>query len=380
MEMIYVYYAVILIILVAGIKISGVKKYNEEFLSLQQCKAVQGICAVLIIFHHMSQQVDYETPLKYFGNVGIYFVAIFFFCSGYGLIKNLRVKENYLDGFLKKRLITVLVPLYFINFIYIIYEWTAGNFDVLSGKELGMELFYQIVGLKLPCGKAWYMVVITFLYIFFYLLFKHCKEVLAFVGMAVVILAYVFLGLYRDHGEYVWWVEGEWWYNTVLIFYIGMLFARFESSIVKVLKGGYVVLLPLSAVAVVTSYNFSIWCLDNYTYYCEYDPTYTRGEIILTRLVSYSSQALTLTCFVLFILLIMLKVRVGNPILKFLGKISLEIYLIHDLFIQIFHSPTCNLQKVAQYSIAVVLCSIASSAILYFIISKVNGFLLKTKK
>ena len=46
----------------------------------------------------------------------------------------------------------------------------------------------------------------------------------------------------------------------------------------------------------------------------------------------------TLVCidFVLMFLLLGMKIKVGNKFLKFMGKITLEFYLIHGLFVDLF--------------------------------------------
>ena len=58
--------------------------------------------------------------LTLFGLIGFLFVGVFFFFSGYGLFKSYKTKPGYLDGFLRKRLPVVLVPLYVINTIFTI--------------------------------------------------------------------------------------------------------------------------------------------------------------------------------------------------------------------------------------------------------------------
>ena len=377
--MIYAYYVVLLLILIAGIKFSGFKEFSDQFMSQKQCKAIQGMCAVLIIFHHMSQTLEYYKPTKCFVDVGILFVGVFFFCSGYGLIKSLKEKEGYLNGFLKKRLITVLVPFWLISGIYLIYSAVIGMYDGMSVTELAKEMLLGITGIKIANGNEWYIIVITFLYVFFYFLFKYCKEAVAFVVLGILILAYCFAGLYLDHGECIWWLQGEWWYNTVILFYVGLLFARFEEPILKGLKKGYYIILPVTIVAAVFAMRFSKDVLYERSYWCEYIPMITRKQILMNRSMCFGTQTLAIILFILAVLMVMLKFRFGNPVLNFLGKISLELYLIHDLFIQFYHSEYCNLTKSIEYITAVVLSSIAAAFILWLLVSRINKVLWKKK-
>ena len=91
-------------------------------------------------------------------------------------------------------------------------------------------------------------------------------------------------------------------------------------------------------------------------------------------------QILVMLVFVIGVLLIMLKLHFSNPVLNFLGKISLELYLIHGLFIDLFHSEFFNIQKDEFYVGAVVLASIVSAFLIWLLVSKINPVLLGKKK
>lgn len=376
--MLYVYYAVLVVILLAGVKFAGVKGWNDQFMSLQESKAIQAICAILIIFHHSSQQLEYCKSIQYFKDAGILFVGIFMFCSGYGLIKSMKTKENYLNHFLKKRLLTVLVPFYLINTIYVIYSAMTDQFATLSGKGLAKELFLQLSGFKLANGNEWFMVVIAFLYIFFYIFFKYCNEKVAFSLMAIVIVAYIILGLYRNHGE--WWLQGEWWYNTIALFYFGLLFARFEKPLLAGIHKIYYILLPVALVACTFVYRFGVKILYKHSYYGEY-MMQPKKQIWINRSMCLGTQIITVLLFVLVVLLIMMKLHFNNVILRFLGKISLEVYLIHDLFLTFYHSPNYNILNSEKFVSAVLASTLVSAFILWFVASRISGLLLgKYKK
>jgi len=94
-------------------KVSPRQQWQDDPLSLDTSKAVKGFAALYIVFGHIAQALKGENDILYFfTETGVLFVGMFFFLSGYGLYTNLKTKENYLKGFLKKRLITVLVPFY----------------------------------------------------------------------------------------------------------------------------------------------------------------------------------------------------------------------------------------------------------------------------
>lgn len=376
---IIVYYIIVTAILFAGAKYAGFRKCNEDFMSLRESKAIQAICAILIIFHHTSQKVEYCEELQYFVNAGILFVAIFMFCSGYGLIKSMEQKENYLDHFLKKRLVTVLIPFYLINTIYVLYSAWNQEFTALQGKDLAKELAFRLSGIKLASGNEWFMVVIAFLYLFFYLFFKYLKQPVAFVLMAVVIIAYSVFGVYRDHNSLEWWVQGEWWYNTVSLFYFGLLFAKFEKTLLKGMRKVYYVITPVAIIGAVYAYKFANKILYTYSYYGEFDSSLTRTEVLQHRGYCLGTQILAMVVFVLAVLLVMMKMHFDNAVLGFLGKISLEIYLIHDLFLMFYHSDHCNLLNPDKYVTAILASTLVAATILWFVSSKIIGLILKKR-
>ncbi|MBR3770628.1 MAG: acyltransferase [Clostridium sp.] len=376
--MIYALYVVLAIILVAGVKFAGIKDCHDDFIGLNQSKAIQGISAILIIVHHLSQRLQYAKPLQFFVDSGILFVGIFFFCSGYGLIKSLRQKPDYLKHFLKKRMITILVPFYVINLIFLVYAFATGRFDSLKGAELAKELFFRISGIKLLNSNAWYVVVIAILYVVFYVVFRFLNEKLAFVLMLLTIIGMQLLGLYIDHGD--WWFQGEWWYNTTILFYIGMLFARFEAPLVKGIKKIYYLLLPVAVLCFVLMFRYSNTVLYKISYWCEYNPALSRKEIFCGRATILSTQIVATVLFVLVILLVSMKLHFHNPVLGFIGAISFELYLIHDLFLEFYQSKFIYLSKEVTYVYAVIGSAIVAATLLWLIISRLNAKLLKTKK
>ena len=107
-------------ILVLGAKVNKKLDWQEEPFALDTSKCIQGFAAVAIIFHHMTQDLGPAAqPLTFLAEWGVLFVGVFFFFSGYGLYTSLKMKPDYLKGFIKKRFVTILVPFYLCNFIYV---------------------------------------------------------------------------------------------------------------------------------------------------------------------------------------------------------------------------------------------------------------------
>jgi peptidoglycan/LPS O-acetylase OafA/YrhL len=103
------------LLLLVGVKVSKRKEWQDNPFSLETSKAVQGFAAVSIILHHLSQELAEKAGvLGDFEDLGVLFVGIFFFFSGYGLYTSLKTKDNYLkrrflSNFVSASYIAVLV-------------------------------------------------------------------------------------------------------------------------------------------------------------------------------------------------------------------------------------------------------------------------------
>ena len=348
-------YVVLAVILLFGAKIR-IRGWDDDFLSLDNTKMLQGFCAVLIIIHHISQVLSDSKVLSPFNEYGVLFVGIFFFCSGYGLIKSFKTKNNYMQGFLGKRLPTVLVPFYITTFIYI------AVFLLLNPKPSLLQIILNVTGIQLINPHAWYIVAVVLFYIAFYFIFKYIKnEKIAFVSMAVFIACYIMFGIILRHGP--WWLQGEWWYNTCFLFYMGMLIARFEKGIIAVVKKYYAVILPVVIAAFVLIYKVSNYTLGRFSYYAQTETASGYPE----TLICFFTQLPAVILFVAAVFILCMKITFSNIILRFLSKISLELYLIHYLFLLLYRSDIINISNDLLYVTLVVISSVAAAFLLHLV-------------
>jgi hypothetical protein len=80
----YVVYGLLLCLIIWGMRFAGKGRFNDDFMSLEATKCLQGLCAVCVMFHHISQTAAFRqsNELTIFPEIGFWFVGIFFFCSG----------------------------------------------------------------------------------------------------------------------------------------------------------------------------------------------------------------------------------------------------------------------------------------------------------
>lgn len=357
----YLTYLLCAALLIVGGKIAkGKGNFHQDSTSLEVTKSLRGFAAIGVILHHISQQEFFQSAnglgkpgvLSLFVNAVFFFVAIFFFCSGYGLIKSLYTKENYLDGFLKKRVVkTIVIPFYINVILYAI-------FNILTGVKLAPGRWIcNFLGLTLMNAYAWYPIVLTILYLAFYLIFKNIKnKKICFGLMLFIILAQGILFCFNGH--FVWWTgpknwwlnsysplyklwwtqekiflfSGEWWVNSSIAFFVGMLFAHHEEKI----RCWFSKLFPLKLFLLIllfAAFTFlSQMAQWKFGYWTEWNG---KGPGIVNKLVTYTSQLPQITIFVILLFAIMLKYHVKNPVLNFFGNISFETYMMNYIALSI---------------------------------------------
>ena len=349
-------------LLVVGCKRAGKGKFHEDFLELSVMKKVQGFAAMGVILHHTTQIVtEYGRYNRGLINVmvdgGVFFTALFFFCSGYGLVTSFLQKEDYLKGFLKKRLSSVLVPFYVCNLLFIIVSLIAG------AKPKAWELVLYLSGIVMLNDQMWFIVELAVLYLLFYLLYRKCvpgklplrKMVLVLVVMTAVSLLLGHDGLPDSQGL---WFFGEWWYNTTWTFFVGMAVAKYRDSVVDFTKRKYKLLLGIGVPVFVIMYAATMLMLGVAGYWKEWDghPGY------LEKFLTFCVQAPTVIVFVLLLFLISMKVQFGNKVLAFLSVAALEMYLLQNIFLT-YLRPVLKVDVL--YYVAVYVCTILLAVVVH---------------
>ncbi len=333
-NIIYLSYILMIVILFWGAKFYGKGTWNEECLALTQFKAIQGFSAICIMLHHIGQKTcaPWHRPsvivhgLDGFEPIGYYFVGIFLLCSGYGLVISYRKKANYLNGFFGKRILPVIVAFYSTGFIFLVAR-------LLMGEKMSVgQLIIYITGLQLCNPNTWYVIAMPMFYVGFYLCFKFFKKEKTAVWMTCLwIFLYTLLGTFIDHNN--WWFRGEWWYNSAHFFSIGVLLAYYEQPIMKNIKKHYVLYMILAFILIPILYVWSERAQVIFSYYGE---NFNANFKVLRRWACLIAQIGASCAFVFFVFMMGMKVKFGNKVLNFMGSITLEFYLIHGLFVELF--------------------------------------------
>ena len=339
--------------------------WNEQFLSRDTSKMLLGFFAIMVVFHHLVQHSGALDAglLAVLEDFGVGFVGGFFFFSGFGLFESFKSKPDYLKGFLKKRLPTVLVPFLSVNLIFVIYELTQ------TEENIGVkQLVFWITGWNLLNSQMWYMIEIIILYIIFYLLFRFIKNTkIAMALLFVAVGLMITMSFLRCHGER--WFQGEWWYNTTLLFPLGALFSEHKDDIVYFIKRFYKIVLPVVFVLFIVFYNLTEYALKTYSYWSETGTDKGYDDKLRCLMV----QCPMVIFFILLVLVIGLKLKIGNKVLKYLGTVSLEIYLIHYLFMSIF----AVVKGTGAFYFSVLSMTLVAASLLHFVHTEIFCLIFK---
>lgn len=294
----------IYIIVIGLIILWGVKKDNSKTILLKEdSHMLKGIAALLVLVCHLPNYVQSGFIFYHFATIGNIPVAIFFMVSGYGLMINY-INKKLQKGFWKKRIIPVVSAM-----VVIICEY------MILWKFLGKKYTMLDVALSYVRGNplilySWYIITILLFYILFYFLslfIKNEKMMIFSMMLCITIYAVVCMN--------IGW--GMNYYESCLCFSMGntlavlmkkddRLIGKKASSIGKI------------SVCIILFFIFFVLRL-----YC-----YSLGlDTIGCKLAMFiiGNICAILCCTV--VLLIISIVRIGNCVLEWLGRYSLEFFL-----------------------------------------------------
>ena len=372
-------YVALVLLLFWGTKISKRKTWNEDVMSFDQTKCFLGFCAVIIVFHHVSQATcaSWLNPyfirhgLDVFVTAGYPMVAMFFFFSGFGLYKSYKSKPDFFKRFIPVRFIPILIPTLITSLVYIFFMyWRKLPFTIDPPFKAGNHDTWH--------PYIWYIPCMLLMYLLFYIGFGLFKK--DSVGIAVVLVGLIGYIAFCMKFHY-----GTWWFNTPHMFLIGILVAKYEKKFFESCKKLYVLRLIGTIILCIVLQ----WLGDNAggIYLMKGNHPYDFVYGYRCDLISGIFQFLYTFAFMSLYYLLGMKLRVGNPVSRFFGKFTLELYLVHGIFIHMFGyymlregiKPVYYIKSVPLFTIVVLGLAIPVSFGLSLLDKKV-GKMLRPKK
>lgn len=329
--------AALLILALYGSKIAG--SGDNCYLALDNTLPIRGLLAICIVLHHGSgyfTRISFISPLQH---IGYLVVALFFFLSGYGLSYGLKNKKGYMDGFLKKRLISVLIPYWIGNMVY-----CAGVY--LMGEQIEAKSFIlSMLLLKVINGPMWYVQLQVLFYLQFYVSFAKKDNWPLFYTLFFVL----YVGAFSAGIDEVYT-------RSALAFPLGLMWCNYQDKIDKTMDAHYWI--GLMGAAGITVLFF---CL-KFT-----------GVLIGSDLMKQLGSNISAVAFCVSALWITKKIRISNQGLRFLGSISYEIYLIHMLAL----NCAGRIPMLREHPLIFFVFSIAVIIVLAVVLNRADHFVIK---
>jgi len=283
--------------------------FYNDYLSKDSTGALKGVLCVVIFFHHFAGFFESFDIIYYIlVHSGFLAVALFFFISGYGLAVSAKSKQGYVETFLPRRLLRVLVP-YWVCLL--LYTLASLAFNLYTKSPVNLKNFLlSLAGAGEIAENSWFVPAIVFLYVLFWLCIRFFKRKTALLLMLGVMAA--LSAVFITTGKMTVWS------SSFFGFYVGVLWGFYIEKLEAFFRRRFHPKWLLAVLA--TSLFLGIKILSN-----------RAGLLWGEHLAELFSSAM----FCVVCALTLFKVKIGNGVLTFLGVISFEIYLLHGLFIQV---------------------------------------------
>lgn len=279
-------------------------KFNKngfkDYLEIEQTNAIKGIFAIIIAFSHfnsyivLSDNIGDKIYLKIFYLIGQLMVTLFLFYSGYGVYKSAFKKKDYINTFPKKRFLKTLIKFDLAVLLFFVVNLFLNNNYTIKDTLLAFTGWTSIG------NSNWFMFAILYLYAITYISAKLTKNR---INNNTILLILFFTTIYFILMKQL---KDSWWYDTIFCYFFGMIYAKYEEKINKIIfntKKYYFILLIVTILFLILFYF--------------------RRFIIIYEIAS--------CVFCLLIVLITNRLKFVNPILSFLGKYSFEIYILQRI-------------------------------------------------
>lgn len=307
---------------------------HEDNLSRESAASLRGLLALVVIFSHLNIWRSGGFIFPWFGKVGNLTVSVFFFLSGYGLQKQHMSRENYARGFLKKRLLTVALPYVLATALYwVYYLWLGREYTLL---QVVTSLFRG----NPIAAFSWYILASLSFYVGFWLIMVSCRKRYG----AMVLCTLLWYGLYTAFC--VMMNYGTWWYISAFAAVLGVAWAVYEQPLRPWLERNYSYVLICAVLALI-------------------------GMVLLSRQLSevpvagQISNVAEAAVFASCVILITFKLSPGNPVSKFLGQLSMELYLMHGLAMMLWNNSLVRIKNDLLYCLLVLVTSVVLALILH---------------
>ena len=291
---------------------------------------VKALMALLIVADHLNFFLDLAW-LKPARELGAPIVSVFFFISGFGLVRSWQNKGPlYLRSFLRSKFLRIVIPALLALGCYYLLLWNPGRDYAADWKNLAL---YGTPILPF----SWFAEAIVFFYLVYYLSFRYLKGKWKAAGVLAGTLAWMAATILAGY-DWCWWI-------CSLAFPSGAFFAWHEKDIYAFCQAkpyryyGLLGVLSIVFLALYLPRNPYVWTL------C---------YILIPTIVALVVARLPIG-------------RLHGPVILFISGISYEIYLCHGIPMELFRD-----KLPIQSSLLFILAVYAVTILLAFAVNRLT--------
>ncbi len=331
------------------------KFFQNEYLNRNTTAAINGIFVVLVIFSHYAQYAHfegvYDEPyLLLQKHLNQMIVATFLFYSGYGMMESFKRKGVQYLKRIPTKFITLLLK----------FDCAVCVFWIL-GKILGLQhdygiktVLYSFIAWLNLGNSNWYIFVILAEYVLLWIAFQgiRYRDSRAMYYLSSVLFFFFTIGLI------VFLIkkgQAMYWYDTAILLPVGIWYSLGKEKIEKIVMKN--------------DYLFLFWCvLSCGIYVVLYFHRFKYG------VGGYSLWAIS---FIVLVLLITMKVKIGNSLLDWFGKHVFSIYILQRIPMITLDYFGC-IESHRYISLIIVIVTTALMAVVFdYMTDKVTGCITK---
>ena len=291
--------AAVLIVSLFGVKVT---KANADCLTRSSTSAINGVFVLLVMLSHgvgyLPQTGALDAAyLAVRAFLGQLVVATFLFYSGYGIHRQLSSRgEAYAKTLFTNRFLKVLFHFDLAVALFLLVQTLLGE------RYPAKTILLSFVAWEKVGNSNWYIFAVLCLYLAVFAAYNLIRknDLAALIAVTVLTGGYVIL-LARFGNR-----PSDCWYNTVFCFPAGMWFSRYADKLLPFLQRKW----TLWTASLLLTAALTVFLVN------------TRDPWL------YNLRAVA---FALFIVLVTMKVKIGNKAVCFAGALTFWIYILQRL-------------------------------------------------
>ena len=294
---------------------TNVTAVNQDYLGRHQTDAIKGFFILLVFLSHIrgyisTSGVDWSYSFYdwFLSKVGQRMVAMFLFCSGYGVMESLQRKDRYLDSFLFRR-----VFLTWFHFALALLLFVCTN--LITGISCSAREYVLCwTGWESIGNSNWYIFDILVLYLLTWIVFRTGRRFSLQQNFAVMFILCVLFAVMLKAAD-----KESRWYNTVLCYPLGMAASLYRNSFFEHILNSH------------RAWNFAILVT----------AVLFTGTFFFNGIISYT---VNVWCFCLLIVLLSMRIKIGNGVLEWCGRHLFPLYILQriPMIILTHYEPSIN--------------------------------------